>query len=77
MLLQPGRPAVSWAASEEKWQVGEGGDSPPVLCCCKGPSGLLCPSLGPPVQEGYKAIGAGLEGYKDEQRAGAPSIKKG
>ena len=34
---------------------------PPLLSSCETPSGLLCPGLGPPVQEGCEALGAGPE----------------
>jgi len=30
--LEPERPAVSWAASKERWQQEEGGDCPTLLC---------------------------------------------
>ena len=34
MLLQPVRPTVSWAASKDGSQQGEGGDYPLLLCIC-------------------------------------------
>ena len=42
-------------------QQGEGGDCPPLLGSFGAPSGVLCPGLGPPVQEGRGALGVGPE----------------
>ena len=56
-------------------QQGEGGDCSPLLCLCVAPSGVLCPSLRPPVQEGCQAVGMGLEeGHEDDLSAGAPLL---
>ena len=54
-------------------QQGEGGDCPPLLCSCEGPSGALHSSLKPPVQKGCGAARvAPDEGHEDDQWTGAP-----
>jgi len=38
-------------------------------------SGVLCPGLGPPVQEGCGAVGLGAEdGHEDDQKSGTPLL---
>ena len=52
-------------------QQEEGGNFPPLLCPWEASSGVLCPSLGSPVEKEYGAVGMGPEeGQKDDQRAG-------
>jgi len=67
-------PMVSWAASAEGHQQGEGGDCP-LLCLCEDPAGVLRAGLGPPVQDGCETVGVGPEeGHEDAQRAGPPTL---
>jgi len=55
---------IGGVASRER-----GDDCPLLICLCKALSGVLCPSLGPPVQEGCGAVGAGPEeDHRDDKR---------
>lgn len=52
-------------------QQAEGGNSPPLLHSGESPFGVLCPALESSAQPGQKPVGAGPEGHKNAQRAGA------
>ena len=46
--------------------------NPFLLCPREAPYGILYPNLGPSVEEGCGAVGAGpREGHEDDERAGA------
>jgi len=73
-------PAVCVCSSEGQLQPGlhqkkggqQGEEVIVSLCPCKSPSGVPCPILGLPAQEGHGAVGAGPEeGHEGDQRAGA------
>jgi len=58
-------------------QQGKGRDCPPLFCPCEAPSGVLCPGLGPPAQEGCGAIGADpKQGHEEDRGAGAPHLQR-
>jgi len=66
MLLQPGRLTEGWSAGQGRWLS---------LCPCEDPFAVLCPSLRPRVQEGYRAVRAGPEeDHIGNHRAGAPLL---
>jgi len=60
---------------ERDGQQGKGGDQPPLLSPFETPSAVLCPDLRPPAQERRGAAGVDPEeGYKNDQKAGAPLL---
>ena len=54
VLLQPGR--YSGLHQNRGGQQGKGGDCPPILYPCRSLLGVLCPGLGPPVEEGCRGV---------------------
>jgi len=80
-------PAVCPGCQEGQWDPGvhkeecgqqvEGGSPSPLHCPSEGPSGALCPVLGSPVQERWRATGESpAEGYEDGDGTGA-SLPRG
>lgn len=56
-------------------QQVERGDSPPLLDSPETPPGLLHPALRSPSEEQEGHVGVSPEeGYKEDQRAGTPSL---
>ena len=75
VLLQPGRPTVSWVASAEGGQEGDASDCPPLLYLYEAQSGVLHSGLGSPAKIRCVAVGASPgQGYKDDQGAGVPLL---
>ena len=63
---------VSWAPSEEGLASREREVIVPLYSA---PSGVLNPSVGPPIQERCGMFGVGPEeDHEDDQRAGAPLL---
>ena len=55
---QPRRPSMSWATLKEGWPgERERGDCPHLLSSCEDPGGVLCPGVGPQIQENHGALG--------------------
>ena len=60
---------------EKRGQQVERGDSAPLLCSGETSPGVLRSALEPSAQEGHGTVGVGpKEGYKNDQRAGAPLL---
>ena len=78
MHLQSKRPTVSWAASTEGWQQGEGGDCPPLLRPFENTSGELLPGMVSPLQEASGAVGVSPEkDHEYDQRDEAHLVVEG
>jgi len=70
--LQPRRPAVSWAASKERWHQGEEGIVPFYSALMRPPVEYYIQAWGP---QHRKEVGVcPEEGRKDAQRAEAPLL---
>lgn len=71
LIVQPGKPTVSWAAPEGHDQQVKGTDFPPLLHFRGTPPGVLHSFLGPSAQEGHGPLGVSPEeGCEDDCRAG-------
>jgi len=54
--------------NKKNGQQGEGGDCPSLHCSHEDPSGVLCPDLGSPPQEGCRVDGVSPEeDHEDDQ----------
>jgi len=78
---------VCSCSSEGRWypglhqkrcgQQGQGGDCPSLLCPCEALSGVPCWGLEPLVHKKDRAVRERLEeGHKEDQRAGAPPLRR-
>lgn len=78
-------PAMCPCGQKGQWHPGlhqevcgqqvEGGHPPPLLCLGEAASGVLCPVLGSPVQEGQGTAGEGAaESYQDDAGTRTPLL---
>ena len=75
----PGCQESQWdpgVRQEECGQQVEGGSPSPLHCSGEASSGVLCPVLGSPVQERWRATGESpVEGYKDDEGNGTSPLR--